>query len=160
MDQQNESCAQCGVFPEDILMLTCNHDLCLICSARLLIKEESLSGNRNTKVSYHSRSSSILITPFSEKVLPCEICGATTVLDESSVEELKKIAKVSLPPGKNAFIKHFDCRLTASLIKKDRSNRCRISQSQQMPKIPTEIKLQSQRPWLITIRLQITWELD
>lgn len=28
-----EKCAKCGQYPEDILMLSCNHDLCLNCAA-------------------------------------------------------------------------------------------------------------------------------
>ena len=45
---QNEYCAKCNTYPEDILMLTCNHDLCLICAAKGLQKEEMKhSGDSN-----------------------------------------------------------------------------------------------------------------
>ncbi len=28
-----QTCTKCGTLPEDILMLACNHDLCLNCAA-------------------------------------------------------------------------------------------------------------------------------
>lgn len=70
---QPENCAKCGTLPEDILMLTCNHDLCLICSAKNFQKEMQKKGKNANAIC-------------------CELCGAATVLDESSIYELQKIA--------------------------------------------------------------------
>jgi len=74
---QPENCAKCGTLPEDILMLTCNHDLCLTCSARNFQREVQKKGR-------------------SANAIFCELCGALTVLDESSIQELQRIAN-SLP---------------------------------------------------------------
>ena len=74
---QPENCAKCRTLPEDILMLTCNHDLCLTCSAKNLQKEAQKKGR-------------------SANAIYCELCGAMTVLDESSIHELQRIAN-SLP---------------------------------------------------------------
>lgn len=44
MNQQNEQpekCAKCEEFPEDILMLACNHDLCLLCAAHAFSSPEN-----------------------------------------------------------------------------------------------------------------------
>jgi len=72
MDMQAENCAKCGCLPDDILTLTCNHDLCLPCAARNLQREVNKYGDGT-------------------KTIMCELCGAPTILDESSVEELLKI---------------------------------------------------------------------
>jgi len=53
MDLQPENCAKCGCLPEDILMLTCNHDLCLSCASKNLQREMSKYGDR-TKVILNS----------------------------------------------------------------------------------------------------------
>ena len=34
-----QTCTKCGCLPEDILMLACNHDLCLNCAADRLSTE-------------------------------------------------------------------------------------------------------------------------
>jgi hypothetical protein len=34
------SCAKCTKSPEEILILTCDHNLCLYCAARNLMREE------------------------------------------------------------------------------------------------------------------------
>ena len=47
---QPENCAKCGSLPEDILMLTCNHDLCLLCSAKNYHRELMRNGEK-TRVS-------------------------------------------------------------------------------------------------------------
>jgi hypothetical protein len=35
-----EYCAKCGILTEETLILTCDHDLCLQCAAKNLIREE------------------------------------------------------------------------------------------------------------------------
>jgi hypothetical protein len=32
-----ENCFKCGQIPDDILMLSCNHDLCLFCAAAVFV---------------------------------------------------------------------------------------------------------------------------
>lgn len=81
---QPENCAKCGALPEDILMLTCNHDLCLACSARNFQRELQKKGR-------------------SANSICCELCGALTVLDESSIIELQRIAN-SLPPEVHSIL--------------------------------------------------------
>lgn len=49
MDTQAENCAKCGSLPDDILTLTCNHDLCLPCSAKNL-QREIMKYGETTKV--------------------------------------------------------------------------------------------------------------
>ena len=48
---QSVNCAKCGQLPEDILILTCDHNLCLICAARNLQKEHK-KGLHSFQVSY------------------------------------------------------------------------------------------------------------
>ena len=49
MESNPETCAKCGSLPEDILMLTCNHDLCLPCSAKNH-QRELLKNGEKTRV--------------------------------------------------------------------------------------------------------------
>lgn len=35
MEENPDICSNCGNLPQDILMLACNHDLCLDCSANI-----------------------------------------------------------------------------------------------------------------------------
>eukprot|EP00828_Plagiopyla_frontata_P004391 TRINITY_DN11570_c0_g1_i1.p1 TRINITY_DN11570_c0_g1~~TRINITY_DN11570_c0_g1_i1.p1 ORF type:complete len:274 (-),score=38.78 TRINITY_DN11570_c0_g1_i1:46-867(-) len=75
MDHQNdqpEKCSRCQEFPEDILMLTCNHDLCLLCAATVFTAPENS-------------------IPRSNNELRCEQCGSLTQLDSSSIFELEKL---------------------------------------------------------------------
>jgi Zinc finger, C3HC4 type (RING finger) len=66
-------CSGCATYPEDVLMLTCSHDLCLQCSAKVL---------KDTKTSSHRRD-----------LIICKICSEATVLDEASVAELETISE-------------------------------------------------------------------
>lgn len=43
-----QACTKCGCMPEDILMLACNHDLCLNCASDRLAFE--MKKNKNTNV--------------------------------------------------------------------------------------------------------------
>ena len=61
-------CCKCNQITDEILMLTCDHNLCLPCSANVLFKD---SGNSRK---YHS--------------IQCDNCGNYTALDSSTVEEL------------------------------------------------------------------------
>lgn len=53
MDLQAENCAKCGCLPDDILTLTCNHDLCLTCASKNLHREAMKYGD-GIKVVFHS----------------------------------------------------------------------------------------------------------
>ena len=74
MEETIDICSKCKCEPQDILMLACNHDLCLPCSAYCLTHQKGVSPNE----------------------LKCQMCGTITTLDESSVVELQRIAKVSI----------------------------------------------------------------
>ena len=45
---QPEKCSKCSNFPEDILMLACGHDLCLLCAAKVFQKTESKHSRPNS----------------------------------------------------------------------------------------------------------------
>ena len=79
--QENEACEQCsicGKFPEDILILSCRHNLCLSCAAKIFQKTQ-------TKRSKEDNS------------YICSICNTETPLDRSTVYELEKIIISSTP---------------------------------------------------------------
>ncbi|CAD8147049.1 unnamed protein product [Paramecium octaurelia] len=63
-------CSYCQKVPDDILMLTCNHDLCLDCAAK------SFSNQQAKK---------------HKKFFVCDICQVNTELDSNSIYELEKI---------------------------------------------------------------------
>jgi hypothetical protein len=63
------SCAKCAQTPEDILILTCDHNLCLLCAAKNLQREQ--------KRNMHSFQTVV-----------CELCEIATVLDPASATEL------------------------------------------------------------------------
>lgn len=84
MDQA-EHCAKCGSLPDDILTLTCCHDLCLSCASKNLIREMRKYGE-STKVYY------FVTMKFIVQAIMCELCGAPTILDESSVDELVRMS--------------------------------------------------------------------
>lgn len=62
-------CSKCGNTPEDVLILTCDHNLCLSCAAANLRREQEKSKH-------------------SFQTVVCDICGSATVLDPSSATEL------------------------------------------------------------------------
>ncbi|CAD8095977.1 unnamed protein product [Paramecium sonneborni] len=63
-------CSKCLKVPDDILMLTCSHDLCLICAARSFSQQQ---------------------TKRSKKFFVCDICSSNTELDANSIYELEKL---------------------------------------------------------------------
>jgi hypothetical protein len=65
-------CSKCNQLTDEILMLTCDHNLCLPCSAKTLFKDCDRVNKISSK--YHS--------------IQCEICGNYTALDPSTAEEL------------------------------------------------------------------------
>ena len=77
-------CSNCNQITDEILMLTCDHNLCLPCSAKTLFKDSMSNLKLSTK--YHS--------------IQCEICGNYTALDPSTVDELasfKQDGQVNTP---------------------------------------------------------------
>lgn len=44
-DQTSISCAKCGQTPDDVLILTCDHNLCLPCASSNLKKEVAKGKN-------------------------------------------------------------------------------------------------------------------
>ena len=75
-EEQIISCAKCGNTPDDVLILTCDHNLCLQCAAKNL-KREQAKGNT------------------SYQTIICDICNAPTALDPASASEL--LGSSSLP---------------------------------------------------------------
>ncbi|CAD8195008.1 unnamed protein product [Paramecium octaurelia] len=63
-------CSKCLNVPDDILMLTCSHDLCLLCAAKSFSQQPSKR---------------------SKKFFVCDICSSNTELDANSVYELEKL---------------------------------------------------------------------
>ena len=74
----NTICAKCGREPSDMLILICNHNLCLICASKEMVSE--YSGLKEKHVS-------------SKQKVICEICSASTDLDPSSVIDLLKMCE-------------------------------------------------------------------
>lgn len=75
-----QACTKCGCMPEDILMLACNHDLCLNCASDRLAFE--MKKNKNTNV-----------TPTYMQVIVCQECHEKTPLDAESINVLKNLIK-------------------------------------------------------------------
>jgi hypothetical protein len=75
-EEQIISCAKCGNTPDDVLILTCDHNLCLQCAAKNL-KREQAKGNT------------------SYQTIICDICNAPTALDPASASEL--LGSASIP---------------------------------------------------------------
>jgi predicted nucleic-acid-binding Zn-ribbon protein len=70
------TCAKCGQLPNDVLILTCDHNLCLKC-ASLNLKRENLRASQKNLQQQNSFQTVI-----------CEICKIATVLDPASATEL------------------------------------------------------------------------
>ncbi len=70
-------CAKCNDNPEDILILTCEHNLCLNCAANNLHEQEQKQRN-------------------SFSTVVCDICRSATVLDPESATELIEIRSRNL----------------------------------------------------------------
>lgn len=71
------SCAKCGEFPNDVLILTCDHNLCLMCASMNLKRENMKASKMENKKNQNSFQTVI-----------CEICRIATVLDPASATEL------------------------------------------------------------------------
>ncbi|CAD8096776.1 unnamed protein product [Paramecium sonneborni] len=63
-------CSKCSKVPDDILMLTCAHDLCLDCAAKSFSNQQTKKKN---------------------KFFVCDTCLSNTELDSNSIYELEKI---------------------------------------------------------------------
>jgi len=66
------SCAKCGQPPEDLLVMSCSHNLCLPCAAKNLAREQGKGLHAN-------------------QLVVCDICGMETVLDPASAVHLLKL---------------------------------------------------------------------
>ena len=78
------ACCKCKNIPYDILMMSCNHDLCVKCASQ--------------------RFSSQPVKNFPGKsFLQCEKCKAKTVLDDESALELNKMIKKGNSPIKTKY---------------------------------------------------------
>ena len=73
MKDEVVSCAKCGELPNDVLILTCDHNLCLNCASRNL-KNENIKDTKSKQNSFQT--------------VICEICRIATVLDPASATEL------------------------------------------------------------------------
>lgn len=65
------SCAKCGELPNDVLILTCDHNLCLKCASFNLLQQNKKPQDGN-----------------SFQTVICELCKIATVLDPASATEL------------------------------------------------------------------------
>ena len=57
-------CSSCGNLPQDILMLACNHDLCLDCSAKLFCKQKDYQIQSFVKISFFHNNEILGISLF------------------------------------------------------------------------------------------------
>lgn len=71
-DDQLEFCGRCRQYPENILMLSCSHDLCLDCAAQVFDSPENSQAREKSGIQ-------------------CPQCRQVTQLDQSSIYELEKI---------------------------------------------------------------------
>ena len=51
-EEEDVQCAKCGQRPEDVLILTCDHNLCLECAANNLREQHNMNAN-SFQVSLH-----------------------------------------------------------------------------------------------------------
>ena len=93
------SCAKCGTTPDDVLILTCDHNLCLICAAKNLKREQQKSKHSYQVLQY------IYIYIQMQTVI-CDICGSPTVLDPTSASELLSMAPESNSPKEKQEYKY------------------------------------------------------
>ena len=70
--EEGVECADCGESPEDVLILTCEHNLCLPCAASNL--NRSRKRGENKEMTFQS--------------VVCDICNICTILDPQSATEL------------------------------------------------------------------------
>lgn len=77
LKEEAVSCARCREFPNDVLILTCDHNLCLKC-ASFNLKRENM---KNSKLEGKKNQNSF-------QTVICEICKIATVLDPASATEL------------------------------------------------------------------------
>ena len=79
-EEEAVACAKCGQLPNDVLILTCDHNLCLKCaSANLKAQnEKSNNGAKNGETVGQNSFQTVI----------CELCHIATVLDPGSATEL------------------------------------------------------------------------
>ena len=78
-EEEAVACARCGQLPNDVLILTCDHNLCLRCASHNLRAQNEKSAQG--KAGENSG-------PNSFQTVICEICHIATVLDPGSATEL------------------------------------------------------------------------
>ncbi len=66
-------CAKCGSTPEDILILSCQHNLCTSCTMRVIPPQPSATENMRGM-----------------QVIKCDICGKQTRVEEQTIDQLYK----------------------------------------------------------------------
>ena len=71
-DEDDVCCAKCQARPEDVLILTCDHNLCLECAAQNLFEQQTMHQN-------------------TFQTVICEYCQSATVLDPESATELLEL---------------------------------------------------------------------
>ena len=77
LKEEAVACAKCGELPNDVLILTCDHNLCLRCASLNLQRENRKASEMQGKQNQNSFQTVI-----------CEICQIATVLDPASATEL------------------------------------------------------------------------
>ena len=76
LKEEAVACAKCNELPNDVLILTCDHNLCLSCASKNL-QNENIKASRNERSNQNSFQTVI-----------CELCHIATVLDPASATEL------------------------------------------------------------------------
>ena len=52
--EQPPSCTRCGIVPEEMLVLSCGHNLCIDCASRNFRREQAKSKIQTNVLNYYS----------------------------------------------------------------------------------------------------------
>lgn len=77
-DEEAVACARCGQLPNDVLILTCDHNLCLRCASDNLRAQNEKAAQGDTDGTGQNSFQTVI----------CDICHIATVLDPGSATEL------------------------------------------------------------------------
>lgn len=77
-DEEAVACARCGELPNDVLILTCDHNLCLRCASDNLRAQNEKAAQGDTDGTGQNSFQTVI----------CDLCHIATVLDPGSATEL------------------------------------------------------------------------
>ena len=77
-EEEAVACARCGQLPNDVLILTCDHNLCLRCASDNLRAQNEKAAQGDTDGTGQNSFQTVI----------CDLCHIATVLDPGSATEL------------------------------------------------------------------------